>query len=271
MVGKKFKDLDLKNAFLFAATLQDPETCQLILEMILGRPVSKVNVHVEHSLLYSSDFRSVRLDVYAADEMEVTYNLEMQNGEKKELPKRSRYHQAEMDVSALKPGGKFTDLKQSYVIFICTYDPFGYGLYRYTFENLCQERRFPLGDETCKIFLNTKGTNDSEVPELLVDFLHYVENSSDEYVEQVSNHKIGLLHNKVCKVKKSREWEAQYMTFEELLQDSERNGKEKGIQEERQRLLKLIKQMLSSEDAGLIADITKDEALLEQMYEKYHL
>ena len=61
------------------------------------------------------------------------------------------------------------------------------------------------------------------------------------------------------------------MTFEELLQDSERNGKEKGIQEERRRLLKLVEQMLSSEDAGLIADITKDEALLEQMYEKYHL
>lgn len=100
-----------------------------------------------------------------------------------------------------------------------------------------------------------------------MDFLHYVENSSDEYVEQVSNHKIGLLHDKVCKVKKSREWEAQYMTFEELLQDYEK----KGVQEERQRLLKLIKQILSSEDAGLIAEITKDEALLEQMYEKYHL
>ena len=121
--------------------------------------------------------------------------------------------------------------------------------------------------ETCKIFLNTKGANDNEVPELLVDFLHYVENSSDEYVEQVSNYKIGLLHDKVCKVKKSREWEAQYMTFEELLQDYEK----KGVQEERQRLLKLIKQILSSEDAGLIAEITKDEALLEQMYEKYHL
>ncbi|MDD6618386.1 MAG: hypothetical protein PUF14_07335, partial [Clostridiales bacterium] len=92
-----------------------------------------------------------------------------------------------------------------------------------------------------------------------------------EYVEQVSNHKIGLLHDKVCKVKKSREWEAQYMTFEELLQDSERNGKEKGIQEERRRLLKLVEQMLSSGDARLVADLTKDETLLEQMYEKYHL
>lgn len=31
-----------------------------------------VEVHVEHTLLYSSDFRSVKLDVYASENMEET-------------------------------------------------------------------------------------------------------------------------------------------------------------------------------------------------------
>lgn len=37
------------------------------------------SVHVEHSILISSDFRSVRLDVYASDELKVGYDIEAQN------------------------------------------------------------------------------------------------------------------------------------------------------------------------------------------------
>ena len=47
------------------------------------------------------------------------------------------FHQAEMDVTSLLPGEDFSKLRTGYVIFICTFDPFGKGLYRYTFENRC--------------------------------------------------------------------------------------------------------------------------------------
>lgn len=106
MATKKFEDLDLSNAFLFAAALEDPETCRLILELILGESLPNVNVHVEHSILFNSDFRSIRLDVYAEDELQVGYDLEMQNEAKEILPKRSRFYQAEIDVGALKPDRK---------------------------------------------------------------------------------------------------------------------------------------------------------------------
>ena len=53
--------------------------CQLVIELILGIKVPKVSVHVEHSILISSDFRSVRLDVYASDELKVGYDIEAQN------------------------------------------------------------------------------------------------------------------------------------------------------------------------------------------------
>ena len=36
---KPFKELDLSNSFLFAAALEDEETCRLVLEIILGKPV----------------------------------------------------------------------------------------------------------------------------------------------------------------------------------------------------------------------------------------
>lgn len=267
MAQKKFKELDLKNAFLFAAAMEDREICRMILEMILDRPVPLVNVHTEHSLFYSSDFRSIRLDVYAGDEVQVGYNLEMQNKDEKNLPKRSRYHQAEIDVNALKPGDSFSDLQPSYVIFICTFDPFKKKLYRYTFEERCIEEDFPLGDGTCKIFLNTKGENSSEVPEVLVNFLKYVEDSSDTYVERTEDEKIAELHKRIHALKKSREWEERYMTFGELLDNSKRDGIEQG----ENRVIKLFARMTENGETELISQLENDKELLNRMYEKYNL
>lgn len=221
---KTLQELDLSNSFLFAAALEDPEICQLVLEIILGSKVPKVKVHAEHSILISSEFRSVRLDIYASDELQVNYNVEAQNENEGNLAKRSRYHQAEMDVSSLKPGDDFNDLKPGYVIFICTFDPFGEGLYRYTFEERCLERNIKLGDETRKIFLNTKGKNEKEVPKELIHFLKYVENSTDDYVSGIKDDSIERLHEKVTALKRWRGLEAKYMTFEELLKRRESKG-----------------------------------------------
>lgn len=175
------------------------------------------NKLLNEQALINSNFRSVRLDIYAHDELEVGYNIEAQNKDEYNLPKRSRYHQAEMDVSSLKPGEDFNDLKPGYVIFICAFDPFGEGLYRYTFEERCLEWDIPLGDETRKIFLNTKGRNAEEVPPELVHFLHYMEESTTEYVSTLEESSLIRLHEKVSNLKKRRELEAGFMTLEEYM------------------------------------------------------
>lgn len=230
-MGKSFQELDLSNAFLFAAALEDPETCRLVLEIILGVKLPAVKVHAEHSVLVSSEVRSVRLDIYANDELEVNYNVEAQNQNEGNLPKRSRYHQAEMDVSSLKPGQDFNDLRPSYVIFICTFDPFGRKLYRYTFEERCLEQNFPLGDETKKIFLSTKGENRKEVLKELIHFLGYMENSTDAYVATVTDENISVLHGKVKMLKKERSLEARYMTVEEWMKSREKLALASGLEQ----------------------------------------
>lgn len=226
---KNFKDLDLSNAFLFAAALEDEETCQLVLEIILGRSIPKVKVHSEHTILYNSNFRSVRLDVYAEDEMQVFYDLEMQNTDERNLAKRSRYYQAEMDVSSLRPGEDFNELKPSCIIYICAFDPFGQGLYRYVFEEYCKDADIPLGDGTQKIFLNTRGTRAVNVSPELIHFLHYVEESTETVAEESGEVSVGRIHERVRQLKRSRELEGSYMRFEELLRDSKKEGKVEDI------------------------------------------
>ena len=114
------------------------------------------------------------------------------------------------------------------IVFICTFDPFGYHLYRYTFEKRCKEVDIALGDDTKTIFLSTEGDNADEVPKELVHFLKYVEDSTDECVEQADDKMLDKLHEKVKKLKSSRELEESYMQFEELLNQERNEGRSEG-------------------------------------------
>ncbi len=271
MAQKKFQDLNLSDAFLFAAAMEDSEVCRLALEILLNRKITNVAVRTEHSILYSSDYRSIRLDVYAQDDTGDNYNVEMQGENQGNLPKRSRYHQAKMDVMSIVPGADFNELKPNYVIFICTFDPFGEGLYQYTFENRCRERDIPLGDGTMKLFLSTKGENSDEVPVELVHFLRYVENTTRECVEELQDEVIERVHDRVIMLKQSREWESRYMKFEELLQDAENKGLQKGIEQGQSRLLSLINKMTRAGESECISKLSEDEEFLKEMYAKYHI
>ena len=117
---ESFKKLNLNNAFLFAAALENPETCKLVLEILLEQKVSKVNVKSEHTLLVNPEAKCVRLDIHATDELNVNYNIEAQNEDEHNIAKRCRYYQSEMDVASMKPGQDYNDLQAGYVIFICT-------------------------------------------------------------------------------------------------------------------------------------------------------
>lgn len=279
MARKKFEQLNLKDAFLFSAALEDPEACRLILELFLGYPIAKITVHAEHSILLSSDFKSVRLDIYASDELSVGYNMEMQNEKENNLPMRSRYYQSELDIAALKPGEDYNDMKPGYIIFICTFDPFGKGLYKYTFENRCLETDMPLGDKTMKIFFNTKGTNSEEVSEELLAFLAYVEDSTDSCAEKTQSETVHKIHNRIKELKKNREMGAKFMMLEELIKDAEKKAGEegrlegisKGRSEEQNRYSGLILQLAKDGRSELIVKAASDSHLLNALYEEYKL
>lgn len=273
-----FQDLNLSNAFLFAAAMEDEETCKLFIETILGEQLGKITVKSERLIMYNSDFRCVRLDVFASDETR-DFNVEMQNENEHNLPKRSRYHQAEMDLSSLKPGENFNALKPIVIIFVCSFDPFGKGLYRYTYENICKETGEPLGDEVQKIFISTKGKNKEQVPDSLINLLNYVVNSTDNYVGSISDENIEKLHSRIKMLKKNRKLEEKYMTYDEMMKieyskgkkDGEAKGREEGRVSERKSMLLLISKM---SDDGMSQDIPRlsaDEEFLQEMLQKYQL
>ena len=72
-------------------------------------------------------------------------------------------------MELLLTGMSYNELPDTYVIFICDFDPFGEGKYRYTKKSICKELpTLEMDDGAYTIFLSTMGTNEDEVPKELV-------------------------------------------------------------------------------------------------------
>ena len=140
--NKTLQELTIADDFMFGAVMQDPENCRLLLERILGMSIAHVDVIREKSITYHPEYKGVRLDVVAKDGNNTRFDVEMQV-RKTPIGKRSRYYHSQMDMEILLAGTDYDKLPDSYVIYICDYDPFGQGRYRYTFNTKCNKSKSP--------------------------------------------------------------------------------------------------------------------------------
>ncbi len=229
---KTLQELTISSAFMFGAVMVDPENCKDFLERALGMKIARVEVSKEKSIVYNPEYKGVRLDVYAEDENNTHYNIEMQALSVTTIEKRARYYHDQIDMELLLSGLPYAELPDTYVIFVCDFDPFGLKKYRYTMKKVCKEEpEFLMEDGAHTIFLSTKGKNEEEVPEELINFLKYVEAPLSESEKDFEDEFVARLQKAVKEVKVSREMGARYMTFQELLNDERRAGIEEGKKE----------------------------------------
>lgn len=226
---KTLQELTIKDNFLFGAVMVNEENCKEFLEMVLEIEIDQVKVSKEKSIVYHPEYKGVRLDVYARDEEHTHYNIEMQAEKKPALGKRSRYYQSQMDMELLMSGEDYTELPNTYVIFLCDFDPFRAGKYRYTFRAVCQETEaVSLEDGRKILFLNTRGKNDAEVPGKLVTFLRFVRAGLKESQQDFGDPYVQKLQEFISYVKQSREMEERFMVLEEMLRDERNRGRVEG-------------------------------------------
>lgn len=231
---KKLKELTIKDNFMFGAVMAEEDNCRRLLELILGISIKHVKVSREKSIVYHPEYKGIRLDVYAEDENNTHYNVEMQVAKKQELGKRSRYYHGQIDMELLLAGRDYTELPDTYVIFICDFDPFKRGRYQYTFKNLCiEEKGMELADGGVSIFLSTCGKDREQVPEALIRFLGFVGADLKESTKDFEDSYIRQLQETIMRIKGSREMEERFMIFEEMLRDERAEGKAEGIAEGR--------------------------------------
>ena len=253
---KQLKELTIKDNFMFGAVIMDEENCKELLERVLQIPIDHVEISKEKSIVYHPEYKGVRLDVYAKNENQTRYNVEMQVERKPALGKRSRYYQSQMDMEMLLTGEDYAELPNTYVIFICDFDPFGEEKYRYTFQTKCEELvEMNLEDGRTIVFLNTHGKNESEVPKELVTFLKYVKEDLDGSEREFHDAYVERLQKFIREVKLNREMEERFMILEEMLRDERAEGRA----EDRKETLLLYLQNLGTVPESLCARIQKEE------------
>ena len=231
---KTLQDLTIKDNFLFGAVMSVEENCKGFLEMVLGFSIAQVVVSKEKSIVYHPEYKGVRLDIYAEDENHTHYNVEMQMKKKTALGKRSRYYHSQMVMEALASGEDYETMPDTFVIFVCDFDPFGEHLYCYTFGNECRENKnVKLDDGSCTIFLSTRGENEEEVPAELVRFLKFVTADLEESEEDFQDKLVKRFQETIHNIKADREMGERYMIFEEMLREEKQEGRQEGLLEGR--------------------------------------
>ena len=223
---KSWEELTFTDDFIFAKVMQDRNACTRLIETLLGIRVGHIE-YIEEQKVFRPDSsaKSIRLDVYVVDSGRI-FDIEIQTSVYPDLPERARYYQGLMDIGTLKPGQRYRMLKDSYVMFICTEDPFGSGRAVYTFENRCEEEPgLRLGDRSRKVFYNAEGYAGAD-REGVKEFLRYVKDGrpGDGFTQE--------LDALVERAKHDQQWRMEYMTFEMKMQE-ERNaaydaGREEG-------------------------------------------
>ncbi|OCA96482.1 Rpn family recombination-promoting nuclease/putative transposase [Clostridium beijerinckii] len=238
-MNKTLKELNLEDDFLFAKVMSDKEICKELLEKILEIEIEKVEMVEEQKtidLLLES--KGIRLDVYVKDENNTIYNVEMQRGKHKNLPKRLRYYQGNIDLDLISKGEDYRKLAKSYIIFICTFDLFDKGRHKYTFQNMClEDNSIMLNDEAQKIILNSKGIMNDLSDELL-EFLAYVEDSTDYKVKHAKGNLVKNIHRRVKEVKSDISVEVEFMTLLERDREKIEEGREEKALEIAREMLK---------------------------------
>lgn len=246
---------DISDDFIFGKVMQKEKNCIPLLERLTGNRIESVEAVVcQKAIRVTSDSKGVRYDIYVEDDKGIMYDAEMQKKKDdtsiENLSNRARFYQGLMDLNVLESGEKYKDLKESYVIFICTFDPFGLGLSCYEFENICKyDKELTLNDGRIILFFNTKGKH-KNVNKQVADLLHYIE--TKQACDEFTRH----LDAEVEWARQNKEWMVEYMKT--LLHDMDvrDEGRQEGIAEgEFRKIIELtIKKMNKQKSVVEIAD-----------------
>ncbi|WP_127148163.1 Rpn family recombination-promoting nuclease/putative transposase [Veillonella sp. VA139] len=255
MYIKPFEELTIQDNFMFQKVMRNKRICKATIERLLDIQIKDiVYLEEEKTMNLTLDGKSIRLDVYVNDEKGTVFNVEMQTSkDMEELVKRVRYYQSLIDLNNLEKGQDYSELKDTYIIFVCTFPVFTGKRHKYTFRNVCiEECDIELCDGTTKLFLSTKGI-EKDISKPLKAFLNYVDGSepTDDLLEEIES----IVH----KVRHSEEWRLEYMRFEV---EKIRQRKEGQDEAKKEIVIGMLEDKLSLE---LIAKYTK--LTIEQIVE----
>jgi hypothetical protein len=148
------------------------EVTELLLHTILQRSdivVEKIEVQKEYRSVAE---RTIKLDIFARDANGKVYDIEVQRANSGAVPQRARFHSSMLDTRLLGKNEDFSELPESYVIFITEHDVMGAGCALYHVERHIEELQYNnFNDGAHIIYVNGSYHNDDDpIGRLMHDF-----------------------------------------------------------------------------------------------------
>ena len=169
------EDLTLMDdAFMTLFFENNPKAVEFVLSIILDRNdlhVLKVETQKKMKSPLSKG-RDVYLDVYAEDSQGKHYDIEIQNANSGASPQRARVYSSHLDSKMLMASEDFTEIKESYVIFITKNDVLKKGCPVYHIDRCIKELDYmDFNDGNHIIYVNGSFSDDSTpIGRLMKDF-----------------------------------------------------------------------------------------------------
>ena len=220
---KSYEELEFTDDFLFCKIMENNvDLCKELTELILNRKIGKIIPKgPQKAIEITSDGKGVRFDVYMEDDTSTIYDIEMQQTNADNLPKRMRYYQGMIDLDLMERGAKYAELKKSYIIFICCERPFPKGhRHIYNLRTMCvEEPTFLYSDDAYKVVLSAKG-EENDVSEEMKQFLLYLteRKTGSEFTRR--------LQRQVNEARQHKKWRVEYMTLLERDEKMREEGAE---------------------------------------------
>ncbi|MDE5716711.1 MAG: Rpn family recombination-promoting nuclease/putative transposase [Lachnospiraceae bacterium] len=148
------------------------EATELLLKIILKKDDIQVVSVVGQRELQSPVVggRDIRLDILAKDSTGKHYNVEVQQKPEGAHIRRARFHSSMMDSRMLKAGQEFSELQDSYMVFITRTDIFKHGIPIYTINRHFEETNELFDDGSHIVYVNGNYKGDDTVGRLMHDF-----------------------------------------------------------------------------------------------------
>ncbi len=161
----------MDDTFFNCFMLDNIEGMTYVLNVIMGQDDLVIKrIETQHTIpnLYA---RGVRFDVFATDSKGREYDFEIQNANDGAIPKRARYNSGMMDYRCLSKGANWSELPETYVIFITAKDVLDYGKPIYHIDRAIKEVDSDFADGAHIIYVNGEyDDTNTELGQMLRDF-----------------------------------------------------------------------------------------------------
>ena len=276
------EDINLSNDLVFSEVMRQPENVKPFLEAVLEKKIADITyIERQQDMKDGINLHGIRLDVALADADETRYDIEMQTGHAYDLERRIRFYQSSIDRRTLEPAESYRQLKESYIIFICTDDYYGRGLALYKRKSVIEGAEDLTYKDGSHAYILNAAFTVRNMSEPALEFLRYVNARDRKLAIDISGSKyLSQIDRAVEDIKADKGKVERFMTLAAKLKDvridARREGFEEGIKKgiekgrvagraegERSAMVGLIKRMLerhkSLEEIADICALDLDE------------